>query len=144
MTTESRSTRPRVLVFERMDPTDASIRWCRSKGSTSPSGVRCGRRPIQIFKESNSSDPARGHVAVMGASGARFAADVIGCLPDLKNISGFGVGVDTIHLEAASARGILISNTPEESEVSDVAEHTTALILLTQKAIKPLDFRLHA
>lgn len=135
MTTESRSTRPRVLVFERMDPTDASIRWLEQQGLDLTLGRPMWQAPYSRYSKEEIVDAARGHVAVMGASGARFTADVISKLPDLKYISKFGVGVDTIDLDAASARGILISNTPEESEVSDVAEHTIALILLLRKRL---------
>jgi D-3-phosphoglycerate dehydrogenase len=135
MTTESRTTRPRVLVFERMDPTDASIRWLEQQGLDLTLGRPMWQAPYSRYSRDEIVEAARGHVAVMGASGARFSADVIRSLPDLKYISKFGVGVDTIDLEAASARGILISNTPEKSEVSDVAEHTVALILALRKQL---------
>lgn len=44
-------------------------------------------------------------------------------LPDLKVISNFGVGYDTIDAEAAAARGILVSHTPDvlNDEVADTA-----------------------
>jgi D-3-phosphoglycerate dehydrogenase / 2-oxoglutarate reductase len=135
MTTESRSNRPRVLVFERMDPTDASIRWLEQQGLDLTLGRPMWQAPYTRYSRDEIVEAACGHVAVMGASGARFPADVIARLPELKYISKFGVGVDTIDLEAASARGILVANTPEESEVSDVAEHTVALVLALGKQL---------
>lgn len=135
MTTERLSTRPRVLVFERMDPTDASIRWLEQQGLDLTLGGPMWQAPYKRYSGDEIVEAARGHVAVMGASGARFTANVIQRLPELKYISKFGVGVDTIDLDAASAKGILISNTPEESEVSDVAEHTVALILALRKQL---------
>jgi lactate dehydrogenase-like 2-hydroxyacid dehydrogenase len=49
------------------------------------------------------------------ATSARFGADraLIGALPRLAVIANFGVGVDTIDLDAARERGIAVSNTPD-------------------------------
>ena len=46
---------------------------------------------------------------------ARFGADaaLIDALPALKVIGNFGVGVDTIDLDAARRRGVVVSNTPD-------------------------------
>ena len=71
----------------------------------------------------------------MGASGGQFSARVIEALPELRFISKFGVGVDNINLEAAAHRRILIANTPEDSEVADVAEHTVGMILTLRKKL---------
>ncbi|XAH23124.1 2-hydroxyacid dehydrogenase [Xylophilus sp. GW821-FHT01B05] len=49
------------------------------------------------------------------ATSARFGADaaLIAALPDLKVISSFGVGLDTLDLAAARARGIAVGYTPD-------------------------------
>ena len=49
------------------------------------------------------------------ATSARWGADaaLISRLPNLKVISSFGVGVDTIDIAAAAQRGILVGNTPD-------------------------------
>jgi len=49
------------------------------------------------------------------ATSARYGADraLIEALPSLKVIASFGVGTDTIDLDAARARGVAVSNTPE-------------------------------
>ena len=46
----------------------------------------------------------------------------------LKMISRYGVGYDTVDVEAASAKGILVTNTPG-SNAHAVAEHTVLLML---------------
>ncbi len=48
---------------------------------------------------------------------------VMAGLPNLKVISSFGVGYDAINAEAAAARGILVTNTPDvlNDEVADTA-----------------------
>jgi len=49
------------------------------------------------------------------ATSARFGADraLMEALPRLAVIANFGVGVDTIDLEAARERGVAVSNTPD-------------------------------
>jgi lactate dehydrogenase-like 2-hydroxyacid dehydrogenase len=66
------------------------------------------------------SDPkaflaAHGADFVAIATSARFGADaaLIAALPNLKVISSFGVGLDTLDLKAASARGIAVGYTPD-------------------------------
>jgi hydroxypyruvate reductase len=49
------------------------------------------------------------------ATSARFGADraLIAALPSLRVIANFGVGVDTIDLDAAREHGVAVSNTPD-------------------------------
>ena len=55
--------------------------------------------------------------------------------PKLKVVSRFGVGVDSIDLEAATELGILVCNVPG-SNTSEVADHAMALLLaLTRKIV---------
>ncbi len=49
--------------------------------------------------------------------------------PQLKVISNYAVGFDNIDVEAATQRGIVVTNTPSEAVNEAVAEHTWALIL---------------
>lgn len=46
----------------------------------------------------------------------------------LKMIANYAVGFDNIDLKAAKARGIVVSNTPDDEVSEAVAEHTIALI----------------
>ena len=50
--------------------------------------------------------------------------------PKLRVIGRAGVGVDNVDLDAATAAGVLVMNTPGGNAVS-VAEHTLALMLAT-------------
>jgi len=55
-------------------------------------------------------------------------------LPKLKIVSHFGVGVDSVDIAAASARGVKVTNTPDVL-TDDVADLTIGLLLATVRRI---------
>lgn len=63
-----------------------------------------------------------------------LGADVIGALPALKYIGVTATGYNTIDLDAATARGIVVTNVPTYGTDS-VAQHTFALILAMTRQI---------
>jgi D-3-phosphoglycerate dehydrogenase len=65
---------------------------------------------------------------VVVRSPTKVTAEVIAAAGKLRFIGRAGVGVDNIDLEAATARGIVVMNSPGGNSVS-TAEHTIALIL---------------
>jgi D-3-phosphoglycerate dehydrogenase len=98
-------------------------------------GYALWESPFWRYTDEEFVEAARGRVGVMGASGVRFTRKMIAALPDLRFISKFGIGTDTIDLDAASERGILVANTPEESQVWTVCEHAVALVLALAKRL---------
>lgn len=125
----------RVFVYERMDPTDRSLDWLSEQGVLVTRGPAMWQQPYRRYSEDEVIAAAGEFPAVMGASGARFTERVFEALPQLRYISKFGVGVDNIDIDVATRRGVLVANTPEESEVIDVAEHTLAMILGLKKRL---------
>ena len=81
----------------------------------------------QLWKEPDQAAflAAHGNEFVGLATSARWGADaaLIEALPNLKVISSFGVGVDTIDVAAATKRGVLVGNTPDVLNdcVADIA-----------------------
>lgn len=74
------------------------------------------------------------------ATSARFGIDAEGIagLPDLKVISSFGVGLDTLDLAAAKARGIQVGYTPDV--LNDcVADTAFALLMDVSRRITEAD-----
>ena len=74
-----------------------------------------------------------------GAAGAivstdPFDADVLERCPELRVIARVGVGVDSIDLDAATARGVAVTITPGANEVT-VADHAVALMLSALRRI---------
>jgi D-3-phosphoglycerate dehydrogenase / 2-oxoglutarate reductase len=67
----------------------------------------------------------------------RVTGAVMDASPRLRIVARHGVGMDEVDLEAARARGLLVTRAPG-SNTQAVAEHTLALILALAKELKPL------
>lgn len=76
--------------------------------------------------------------ALVVRSRTRVTSDVIQAGRRLKVIGRAGVGLDSIDVEAARARGIAVVNSPEAVTVA-VAEHTLALMLCLARQIPYAD-----
>lgn len=59
---------------------------------------------------------------------AQLGSSLIERLEKCKVIARYGIGVDNVHQETATARGIVITNVPDYC-VEEVSDHTLALIL---------------
>ncbi|NOX44705.1 MAG: D-glycerate dehydrogenase [Caldiserica bacterium] len=73
----------------------------------------------------------------------RVDRDILAASPRLKIIANLGVGVDNIDLDEASARGIMVLNTPGVL-TETVADLAVALMLAVARRIAELDKRLRA
>ena len=91
--------------------------------------------PYRPLDERELIAQASGCIALMGGGPTTIDGRVMDALPDLRYVSKCGIGYDSIDVEAATARGILVTNTPVHSEVEIVAEHTIALILAVRKQL---------
>ena len=78
---------------------------------------------------------ARAQVVLMGADQA-LSAPQLAAMPHLKMISVIGVGFDRIDLEAANARGIWVSNTPDYG-MDEVSNHAIMLMLVLARGFAP-------
>src|SRR5580765_2856029 len=72
--------------------------------------------------------------ALLVRSAVKVNKDVLAKAPNLRVIGRAGVGVDNVDLDAATAAGVLVMNTPGGNAVS-VAEHTLALMLAMARYI---------
>ncbi|UHQ98859.1 hydroxyacid dehydrogenase (plasmid) [Natrinema zhouii] len=70
--------------------------------------------------------------------GVELDADLIADAERLKVISKHGVGLDSIDIDAASDRGIVVCNTPQANSRT-VAEHAITLILTTRRNLLQAD-----
>jgi D-3-phosphoglycerate dehydrogenase len=72
--------------------------------------------------------------ALLVRSAVRVNAELLSQAPRLRVVGRAGVGVDNVDLDAATAAGVLVMNTPGGNAVS-VAEHTLALMLAMARSI---------
>jgi D-3-phosphoglycerate dehydrogenase len=72
--------------------------------------------------------------ALLVRSAVKVTKAVLAQSPQLKVIGRAGVGVDNVDLDAATAAGVLVMNTPGGNAVS-VAEHTIALMLSMARSV---------
>jgi len=72
--------------------------------------------------------------ALLVRSAVQVNQDVLAKAPKLRVIGRAGVGVDNVDLDAATAAGVLVMNTPGGNAIS-VAEHTLALMLAMARHI---------
>jgi D-3-phosphoglycerate dehydrogenase len=66
--------------------------------------------------------------ALVIRSGTKVTADVIAAGEKLRVIGRAGIGIDNVDVAAATARGIVVMNTPEGNNVT-TAEHAIALLI---------------
>ena len=74
---------------------------------------------------------------------APITAAVLDALPTVRFVSRLGIGVDMVDLEAASARGVAVANTPDYC-VDEVVAHSLAFILGATRGIVQHDRALRA
>ena len=74
---------------------------------------------------------------------AQITAEVMDALPALRAIGRYGVGVDSVDVAAATARGIAVCNVPDYGTES-VSDHAIALTLSVARGIARLDRGLRA
>ena len=73
--------------------------------------------------------------AIIASSMLRYNDALMDACPNLRLIARTGIGVDNIDLDAATARGIVVTNTPD-GPTESTAEHTVAMLLALAKRLK--------
>jgi len=79
----------------------------------------------------------RGVVAYSG-SGISVDGALLAALPNVEIVTNMGVGYETVDLDAARARGVIVTNAGSVN-ADDVAEHAFALVLDVARAISAGD-----
>ncbi|TYP92102.1 D-3-phosphoglycerate dehydrogenase [Fodinibius salinus] len=79
-------------------------------------------------------DEIKSYHGLVVRSATTVDADLLQAADNLKVVGRAGVGVDNIDIEEATARGILVMNTPDGNTIS-TAEHTCGMILALARNI---------
>ena len=119
----------RVLIADAMDPRAAAIFRER--------GIEVDEKPGLSPDELKAVIGGYDGLAVR--SSTRVTAAVLdAALPRLKVIGRAGIGVDTIDVAAASARGVVVMNTPFGNSIT-TAEHAIALMFALARQLPEAD-----
>jgi D-3-phosphoglycerate dehydrogenase / 2-oxoglutarate reductase len=76
--------------------------------------------------------------ALLNTYAGPITADTMAKMPKCKIIARYGIGVDTIDLDAATKAGIIVTNNPTYC-IEEVAEHAMALMLACARKIVVYD-----
>src|SRR5438552_11452716 len=86
------------------------------------------KAPAEFLPEAEDCD------ALLNTYAGPITADVIARMPKCRIIARYGIGVDTIDVDAATLAGIIVTNNPTYC-IEEVAEQTMALILSSARKI---------
>ena len=90
--------------------------------------------PLQTKKPEDFLAQAADCDALLNTYAGPITADVMAKMPKCRIIARYGIGVDTIDLDAATAAGIIVTNNPTYC-IEEVAEHTMALLLAAARKV---------
>jgi D-3-phosphoglycerate dehydrogenase len=76
--------------------------------------------------------------ALLNTYAGPISAEVMERMPKCRIIARYGIGVDTIDLDAATRAGIIVTNNPTYC-IDEVAEHTMALLLACARKVPLYD-----
>src|SRR5581483_6368643 len=86
------------------------------------------KKPEEFIKEAADCD------ALLNTYAGPITAEVMKKMPKCRIIARYGIGVDTIDLDAATEAGIIVTNNPTYC-VEAVAEHAMALMLACARKV---------
>ncbi|HEX8010041.1 MAG TPA: C-terminal binding protein [Casimicrobiaceae bacterium] len=90
------------------------------------------KTPEEFLREAEDCD------ALLNTYAGPITAEVMARMPKCRIIARYGIGVDTIDLDAATAEGIIVTNNPTYC-IEEVAEHTLALLLACARKVAVYD-----
>lgn len=90
--------------------------------------------PLQTSKPSDFLREAKDCDALLNTYAGPITARDMKKMPKCKIIARYGIGVDTIDLDAATEAGIIVTNNPTYC-IEEVAEHTMALVLACARKV---------
>lgn len=71
-------------------------------------------------------------------SATKVTAEMLAAAPNLKVVGRAGIGVDNVDIPAATARGVVVMNTPHGNTIT-TAEHAIAMLFATARQIPAAD-----
>ena len=124
---------PKVLISDSMSPQAADI----FRGRGIDVDVNTGLKPEEL------KAIIGGYDGLAVRSATKVTADILAAANGLKVIGRAGIGVDNVDLGAATARGIVVMNTPFGNSIT-TAEHALAMMLALARQIPQANVSTHA
>lgn len=133
--------KPKIFVFA---PILENLEWQKTFEEAGCDVVlgRADWHDPQGNNEEEMMEMAKGAVAMMGTSirSSPITGRIMDAAgPDLRIVAKCTIGVDDVDLKAATARNVLVTHAPTESNWGGVAEGTIAMILTLLKKIRERD-----
>jgi glyoxylate reductase len=97
----------------------------------------------RIFSESELIEKSRGKDGVFSTLSERFTAPVLAALPQLKAVCNMAVGYNNIDVDAATAAGVMVTNTPDVLNET-TADFAWALLMATARRVTESEHWLRA
>jgi D-3-phosphoglycerate dehydrogenase len=124
---------PKVLISDKMSPEAADV--FRSRGVDVD--VKTGLAPEELKAIIGDYD------GLAIRSSTKVTADILESANSLKVIGRAGIGVDNVDVKAATARGVIVMNTPFGNSIT-TAEHAVAMMMALARQIPQADKSTHA
>ena len=124
---------PKVLISDSMSAQAADI----FRGRGIDVDVKTGLKPDEI------KSIIGGYDGLAVRSSTKVTADILSAADGLKVIGRAGIGVDNVDLAAATARGIVVMNTPFGNSIT-TAEHALAMMMALARQIPQANASTHA
>jgi D-3-phosphoglycerate dehydrogenase len=115
---------PRVLISDRLSP--AAVDVFRKRG------IDADTKPDLLPAELRAVIDGYDGLAVRSAT--KVTKELLDAATDLKVVGRAGIGVDNIDVKSATARGVVVMNTPYGNAIT-TAEHTIALMFALARQI---------
>jgi D-3-phosphoglycerate dehydrogenase / 2-oxoglutarate reductase len=122
--------KPKVLISDKMDPNAARIFEARGCDVD----VITGETPEQLIARIGDYD------GLAIRSSTKVTAEILEAATNLKVIGRAGIGVDNVDIPAASAKGVVVMNTPFGNSIT-TAEHAIAMIMALARQIPAANAR---
>src|ERR1041385_8338926 len=119
---------PKVLIADALSPQAVEI--FRARGIEAEIATGLGAAEL--------SQRIAGYDGLAVRSATKVTAELIAAAERLKVVGRAGIGVDNIDVPAATARGVIVMNTPFGNSIT-AAEHTIALLLALARQIPQAD-----
>ena len=119
---------PKVLISDPMDPNAAEV--------FRAAGVEVDEKPGLSKEELKAIIAQYDGLAIRSAT--KVTADVLDAATNLKVVGRAGIGVDNVDIPAASARGVVVMNTPFGNSIT-TAEHAIALMFALARELPQAD-----